>query len=72
MYRNLIILAQSIVIGILALTLVFTMLVYHRVKEDRDNWANFMISAYTECEYECNQCLSRFAHDYKNKNTFLQ
>jgi hypothetical protein len=65
MIKNFIILGQAIVIGILALTLIFSVYSYHRTKEERDDWTNFMIQAYSECEYECENCLNNIGYEWK-------
>jgi hypothetical protein len=65
MLKNLIILGQSIVISVLAITMVFTTYKYHVIKTDRDQWADFTAEAYTECAFECNRCIDRFASEYE-------
>jgi hypothetical protein len=65
MVRNFIILGQSIIIGVLTLTLIFAVYSYHAAKSDRDDWANFIISAYVECEYDCTNCIDRFSWTYR-------
>jgi hypothetical protein len=65
MIEKLIILGQSTIVGILALVLMFTLHAYHTVIEDRDDWIDFITQAYTECEFECNACLDRYAYEYQ-------
>jgi hypothetical protein len=65
MYKNFIILGQSIVIGVLALTLIINSFFYNVIKNDRDEWAEFTISAYSECEFECKRCIDSYASDYR-------
>jgi hypothetical protein len=65
MIKNFIVLGQAIVIGVLALTLVITSFSYHMVKEDRNEWANFMIEAWTVCEYRCENCLDKFSYTWR-------
>jgi hypothetical protein len=65
MIEKLIVFGQSTIVGILALALMFTLRAYHTVKEDRDDWIDFITEAYTECEFECNACLDRYAYEYQ-------
>ena len=65
MVKNFVLLGQAIVIGVLALTLLITLFSYHMVKEDRDEWADFIIEAWTECEYECKNCLDKFSYTWR-------
>jgi hypothetical protein len=65
MVRNFIILGQSIIIGVLALTLLITSYFYNNMKQDRNDWAEFVISSYSECEFECKKCIDSYAWDYQ-------
>ena len=64
MARNFVILGQGIVIGVLALTILIMSFLYSIVKQDRNEWANFTIESFEECEWECTSCIDRFSDGY--------
>jgi hypothetical protein len=64
MVKSFVILGQAIIIGVLALTLVFVLYTYNAVVEDRNDWQNFIVEAWSNCEYECENCMDRFAYSW--------
>jgi len=65
MMKKAFILGQSVTIGVLTLTLILTVYSYNAIKQDRNDWADFITGAWTECEYECEACINRFAYQWE-------